>query len=95
MSRGPAARSANPRRWSRAQLLHLFLAIGFALLLVMELSVRSRRRWPDWRHLAGLGGAGFFLTVAGVVGPGRKRWYRALLAGSVVCFVLGNFLLPG
>ena len=93
MSREPGRQTESPRRWTGPRLLHLFLAVGFAVLLVVELTTTSGQGRPDWRHVLGLDGAGFFLALAGVLGPRRWRGFLALLAASAACFLLGYFVL--
>lgn len=86
-------RTASPRRWTRLTLLHLFLAAGLALLIVLELTLESRR--PDWHHVFGVAGAGFFVALEIALQPRRRIWTVALLAASAACFVLGYFVFPG
>lgn len=83
-------RTPSPRRWTRLRLLHLFLAGGLALLLVLELTLGTRR--PDWGHVFGVGGAGCFLALEVALQPRRRIWSLALLAASAACFVLGYFV---
>jgi hypothetical protein len=71
-------------------LLHLFLAAGLGLLIVLELTLGSRR--PNWHHVFGVGGAGFFLALEVALQPRRRVWSLALLAASAACFVLGYFV---
>ncbi len=85
-------RTASPPRWTKVRLLHLLLAAGLALLIVLELTLGSRR--PDWHHVLGMGGAGFFLALEIALQPRRRIWTLALLAASAACFVLGYFVFP-
>jgi hypothetical protein len=70
--------------------LNLFLTIGLALLIVLELTQGSRR--PDWRHVFGVSGAGCFLALEIVLQPRRRIRSLALLAAAAACFVLGYFV---